>query len=145
MTLSRSNVEIKWEDSAMLVCRLYGMCRINSVGKYSAPYKSISSKPFGGENFSLIEGNFPVQQVCLAHWNNKCLQLFWIHWTGIGEVFKYLVWPKPHHRWKAKCNGPKQNINREKALFKNVCQHQDTTATCSGPLIIMMWLTQVLL
>lgn len=41
-------------------------------------------------------------QVCLAHWNNKRLQLFWIHWTGMEEVFKYIVWPKPHDRWQAK-------------------------------------------
>lgn len=51
MTMSRLNMEIKWENFAMPLCRLYWMCRMNSTGKYSAPSKPISSKPFGGKNF----------------------------------------------------------------------------------------------
>lgn len=78
--------------------------------------------PFPANHFRrerfLIEGNFPVFQVCLAHWNNKCLQLFWIYWAGIEEVFRYPVWLQPHYRWKSKSQ--KQNTNRKKSLTLNM-------------------------
>lgn len=48
-----------------------------------------------------------------------------IHGTGMEEAFKYLVGPKPHHRWQAKLNSQKQNTGGEKSLFGNIRQHGD--------------------
>lgn len=84
-------------------------------------------------------------QVCLAHWNNKCLQLVWIHRAGTEEACEDLVWPKPHHRWKAKSNSQEQNKNKENRPLKMSVIIIIRAALPCVQIIIVMWLVQVLL